>query len=281
MVCEELRWNGSRKARAQWPCRARCAMLCAMRKLAYGFCFVFLGLCAGTALGLAQEERRPSIETDEEGGNFLVIPGIGKIPLPPGTRAFGPGNGLSDPRSQRPGAGDSKSAAPAPPKDPAERKAEEISRLLSRLEQADDEEDAQSAAAMLLRRWSRSDSDTVDLLAARALAAEASGSQPLAQALLDYVVTLSPKWAEGFVRRARVRSEQGDDVGAMSDLETAAALEPKRFDAFAALGALAEKTGDKRRALDAYKKSLAISPRQDSLRKTEERLRIEVEGRDI
>lgn len=266
------------KARGQWPRRARCAMLCAMRKLAYGFFGVFLGLCAGTAPGLAQEERRPSLETDGEGGNFLVIPGIGKIPLPPGTRAFGPGPGPFDPESQRP---EPKSAAPAPPKDPAERKAEEMARLLSRLEQADDEEEAQSAAAMILRRWARSDSDTVDLLAARALAAEAAGAPSLARAILDYVVTLSPKWAEGFVRRARARSEQGDDAGALSDLETAAALEPKRFDALAALGALAEKTGEKRRALDAYRKSLAISPRQESLRKTEERLRIEVEGRDI
>lgn len=265
------------KAGDQWSHRAPCAMLCAMRKLASGFCVVFLGLCVGTAPGLAQEERRPSLETDGEGGNFLVIPGIGKIPLPPGARAFGPGHS-PDPESQRPAP---KSAAPAPPKDPAERRAEEMARLLSRLEQADDEEEAQSAAAMILRRWAHSDSDTVELLAARALAAEAGGSPSLAQALLDYVVTLSPKWAEGFVRRARVRSEQGDDAGAISDLETAAALEPKRFDALAALGALAEKTGEKRRALDAYRKSLAISPRQESLRKTEERLRIEVEGRDI
>ena len=83
------------------------------------------------------------------------------------------------------------------------------------------------------------------------------------------------------MRRARVRAEQGDDAGALSDLETAARLEPKRFDALAALGSLAEKAGEKKRALDAYRKSLAISPQQDSLRKTEERLRIEVEGRDI
>ena len=54
-----------------------------------------------------------------------------------------------------------------------------------------------------------------------------------------------------------------------------------RFDALAAVGALSEELGDKKRALDAMRKSLAISPRQDALRKQEERLRLEVEGRDI
>ena len=70
-------------------------------------------------------------------------------------------------------------------------------------------------------------------------------------------------------------------MGALADLETAARLEPKRFDALAALGALAEKAGEKKRALDAYRKALRIAPRNAGLRKDEERLRLEVEGRDI
>lgn len=241
-----------------------------------------LGVLAPSRAGMAQEESPPSIESDgEEGGNFLIIPGIGKIPLPPGARAFGPGNGPHGLGPERHGPKSAAPTPPPPPKDAAERRADEMARLFARLEQADDEQEATSVAAAILRRWSHSDSDTVDLLATRALAAEAAGAPPLARELLDYVVALAPYWAEGFVRRARVRAEQGDDAGALSDLETAARLEPKRFDALAALGSLAEKAGEKKRALDAYRKSLAISPQQDSLRRTEERLRIEVEGRDI
>lgn len=239
----------------------------------------FLGTwAAGSAL--AQDSEPPSIESfGEEGGDFLFIPGIGRIPLPPGSRALGPGQGgrdLSPERRPPPTA-----AAPAPPKDPAERRAEEMARLYLRLEQAEDEREAQGVTAAIASRWSRSESDTINLLTARALAADAAGGPALALRLLDYVVALSPRWAEAYVRRGKVRAEQGDDSGAVADLETAAQLEPKRFDAFAALGALKEKTGDKKGALAAYRKSLAISPQQESLRKIEERLRIEVEGRDI
>ncbi|WP_198008809.1 hypothetical protein [Methylocystis rosea] len=239
---------------------------------------VFLGaLPAGIAL--AQASETPSIESlGEEEGDFLFIPGIGRIPLPPGTRALGPGQGGRDvdPERRAPAA-----AAPPPPKDPAQQRAEEMARLYLRLEQAEDEREAKGVSAAILSRWAHSESDTINLLAARALAADAAGAPPLALKLLDYVVALSPQWTEGYVQRAKVRAEQGDDSGAIADLETAATLEPKRFDALAALGALKEKTGDKKGALAAYRKSLAISPQQESLQKIEERLHIEVEGRDI
>ncbi len=111
--------------------------------------------------------------------------------------------------------------------------------------------------------------------------AEAAGAIHAARGLLDSVVLLEPAFAEGLVRRARVEIALGDLSGAAADLERAVRLEPRRFDAFSALGAAAESLGEKKRALEAYRRSLAIDPRQDGLRKTEERLRLEVEGRDI
>jgi len=246
---------------------------------------VMLACALATDAG-AQDNEHPSLDLDggEGGGNFLVIPGIGKIPLPPGVKGFGPGNSpLDAPRGLAPRDFGPKAAIPGPepPKSPEERQAEEMNKLFGRLAEAEDEREAQSAATAILRRWARSGSDTIDLLAARAAAAEANGAPPLAKALLDYIVALSPYWPEGFVRRARVLAAHGDEPGAIADLDTAARLEPKRFDALQALGELAEKTGDKKRALDAYRKALAISPRNDALRKNEERLRIELEGRDI
>jgi len=232
------------------------------------------------SLALAQASQAPAIESfGDEGGDFLFIPGIGRIPLPPGSRALGPGHRGRDiaPSRRAPAA----AAPPPPPKDPAEQRADEMARLYLRLEQAEDAREANGLAAAIVSRWSRSESDTINLLAARASAADAAGAPTLALRLLDFVVALSPQWAEGYVRRAKVRAEEGDDSGAIDDLETAARLEPKRFDALAALGAIEEKTGDKRSALAAYRRSLAISPQQESLRKIEERLRIEVEGRDI
>ncbi|MGD9659280.1 MAG: tetratricopeptide repeat protein [Methylocystis sp.] len=228
---------------------------------------------------IAEEWGPPSIESfRQDGENFLFIPGIGRIPLPPGSRALGPGRGGGElaPQRRTPAAG-----PPPQPKDPVERRAEEMERLYLRLEQAEDEREAKGVAASIVSRWSRSESDTTNLLAARAIAADAAGAPSLAMRLIDYVVALSPQWPEAYALRAKMRAAQGDDNGAIADLETAATLEPKRFDALAALGALKEKSGDKKGALAAYRKSLAISPQQESLRKIEERLHIEVEGRDI
>lgn len=247
-----------------------------------GALVILIGLFAATA-ARAEADTPPSLGADEDGGNFLFIPGVGKIPLPPGMRGLGPidpgepGEGLA-PKRMGPKAA---KPPPEPPLSPQQRRAQEMSRLFARLAGAEDAREAQSVSAAILVRWSRSDSDTIDLLAARALAAEAGGAPALAKALLDYVVALSPRWPEGFVRRARVMASQGDVGGALADLETAARLEPRRFDALEAFGALAEKAGDKKGALDAYRKALEISPRDEGIRKNADRLRIEVEGRDI
>lgn len=246
--------------------------------------------------GRAQEDAPPpgppALGDDDQGGNFLFIPGIGKIPLPPGARGYGPGNPPNPQDSLAPRRLEDSLAPrrlgpsvvqprPEPPKSPEARQAMEFDRLFGRMANAEDERESQAAGAAILRRWSQSGSDTIDLLAARALAAEVAGAPTLSRALLDYVVALNPRWPEGFVRRARVMASEGDVAGALADLETAARLEPRRFDALEALGGLSEKAGDKKRALGAYRKALEIEPRNESVHKNEERLRIEVEGRDI
>lgn len=153
-----------------------------------------------------------------------------------------------------------------------------VEQLLDRLANAGDDLESRHIADALLRRWSRANSDTIDLLAARA---QAAGATPLARQLLDYVITLAPNWADGYIRRSRVRAASGDDAGALSDLETSLLKEPRRFDALAMQGALAERSGDKKQALAATRKALALQPMNKDLRKSEERLKIEVEGRDI
>lgn len=239
-------------------------------------------LVAAGAAGAQDDPAPPSMGEDGD-GNFLFIPGIGKIPLPPGVRGYGPGNPDDPDERLAPKRLGPKAAAPRPepPKSPEERQAQEMAHLFARLAEAEDEREARTAGEAILRRWARSGSDTIDLLSARALAAEAAGAPEVSRALLDYVVALAPHWPEGFVRRARVMAAQGDVQDALADLETATRLEPKRFDALEALGALAEKAGEKKRALDAYRKALAISPRNEATEKNAERLRIEVEGRDI
>ena len=225
----------------------------------------------------ATEDSTPplALEDDEDADDerVLRIPGLGSIPLPPGARVMRP----------RPAPRDQPKAAspPQPPASPAPRRAYSLDDLLARLAAAEDEQEAQAIAISLQRAWAHSGSDTIDLLIGRAAVAEAAGAIHAARELLDSVVLLEPAFAEGLVRRARIKFALGDLSGAAADLERAVRLEPRRFDAFSALGAAAESLGEKKRALEAYRRSLAIDPRQDSLRKTEERLRLEVEGRDI
>jgi Tetratricopeptide repeat len=250
-----------------------------MRETILGVVLALSMASAGPAA--AGQDDAPTVGRDADGNNFLFLPGIGKIPLPPGARGLPGAEGLDPGEGATPRRQGPRAAAPPPPLSPEERRAQEMEALFARLGAAEDAREAQGAAAAILRRWSQSGSDTIDLLAARAFAAEAGGGAGLARALLDYVVALSPYWPDGFVRRARVKVAEGDDAGALADLETAARLEPRRFDALAALAALAEKTGEKKRALDAYRKALSITPNDQALQKNEERLRIEVEGRGI
>lgn len=158
---------------------------------------------------------------------------------------------------------------------------ENVGALLDRLAHAQDDLESRHIAEALRRRWSQANSDTINLLIARAQAAETAGAAPLALDLLKYVVRLAPNWAEGFVRRAQARVALGDDAGARSDLETALRQEPRRFDALTMLSAVAERSGDKSQALAASRRALALQPMNEQLRKTEERLKIDVEGRDI
>ena len=246
--------------------------------------FIFAFCAAVAMLGMAPLAAARDGSTPPSGGednsagdNVIDIPGIGPIPipLPPGSRVFGPG-----------GAPKQKPAAPSPEsrqpqQSPPALRVVGLDDLFARLAAAQDAEEARAIAGAIERFWARSGSDTADLLTTRAGLAENLGEHGLAKDLLDYVLALEPRWAEGFVRRANVMARLGDMDGALADLESAVRLDPKRFDAFAALGSLEEANGRKKPALEAYRRSLAIDPKQDDVFKAEERLRLELEGRDI
>ncbi|HEY8065770.1 MAG TPA: hypothetical protein VIF40_13755 [Methylosinus sp.] len=199
---------------------------------------------------------------------YLDIPGLGRvpIPLPPGARLFSPRR--------------------SPPVELAPERAPLIARdsledLIRRLGLADSEEEEGALAQAIGRLWARSGSPTADLLLRRAMAAASLGADSLALDLFDRIVTLEPSWAEALVGRANVRIALGDLDNAERDLDAALRLEPRRFDALGTLGALRERIGASARALEAYRRARALDPRREEWRKAEERLRLEVEGRDI
>ena len=155
--------------------------------------------------------------------------------------------------------------------------------LFERLTKAETEPEAKRIADLVERRLSRSGSDTADLLMARATEAFAEKNRDLPQAieLLDRIIMLEPNWAEAYNRRATALYLLGDLERAMNDMRAALAIEPRHFGALAGAGQMLLAEGDRKRALQLIRKALEIYPQQPTLKETEEKLSVQVDGRDI
>jgi tetratricopeptide (TPR) repeat protein len=171
-------------------------------------------------------------------------------------------------------------ASPPPAQREAGRRAT-LDDLFARLAGAKDEGEAKGIANLIERRWSRSGSDTADLLMSRASEAIQAKEHALAVELLDRVITLQPEWAEAWNRRATAFFLLDDTASSMADLRQVLAREPRHFGAWAGLGHIYMSAGDKTRALEAYRKALALHPHIESLRPLVDKLTPEIDGRDI
>lgn len=156
-----------------------------------------------------------------------------------------------------------------------------LDELFDRLAKAETEREAEGIANLIERRFSRSGSDTADLLLSRATEAFKEKDYPLAIELLDRVLALQPGWAEAWYRRATLFYQLDDPVGAMADLHKALQIEPRHFSAWTGLGHILMASEDKPRALEAFRKALAINPKQDTVQTLVNRLTNEVGGQDI
>lgn len=167
------------------------------------------------------------------------------------------------------------SPKPNPPR------ASSLDELFERLGKAQSEREAAGIASLIERRFSRSGSDTADLLLSRAAEAFGKKDFPLSIELIDRVLALRPNWAEAWYKRATVFYQLDDPVGAMADLHRALKIEPRHFNAWTGLGHILMASDDKARALQAYRKVLEINPQMDDVKTIIERLRPQVDGQDL
>ncbi|HST95568.1 MAG TPA: tetratricopeptide repeat protein [Microvirga sp.] len=156
-----------------------------------------------------------------------------------------------------------------------------LDELFDRLAKAQSETEAQGVAALIERRFSRSGSDTADLLLSRATEAFKKKDYPLAIELLDRVLVLQPAWAEAWYRRATLFYQLDDPAGAMADLHRALKLEPRHFSAWTGLGHILMASEDKPGALEAFRRALKINPQTEALQTIVTRLDHEVGGQDL
>jgi tetratricopeptide (TPR) repeat protein len=172
-------------------------------------------------------------------------------------------------------------SAPAEQAAPADRKPSSIDDLFDRLGKAQDEAEAKGIASLIERRWSRSGSDTADLLLSRAAQATAQKDYPLAIELLDRVLVLEPGWISAWYQRATVFYLLDDPVSAMADIRQVITREPRHFGAWVGLGHIFMTSDDKSRALQAFRRALKIYPQLPSVQPMVDRLASELEGKDL
>ncbi len=153
-----------------------------------------------------------------------------------------------------------------------------LDRLFEQLKAAKDEAEAKSLTVQIERIWSRSGSDTADLLLQRVAQAIASQDTDLALDLLDSALALTPEWAEAWNRRATVLFIRRDLDASVRDIGEVLAREPRHFGAWSGLGLIFLQIDRKPRALLAFQKALEINPYLESAKQSVERLKKELEG---
>jgi tetratricopeptide (TPR) repeat protein len=153
--------------------------------------------------------------------------------------------------------------------------------LFESLATAPSKEDADLVTASIWRVWGDSGSDTVNLLMDRALEAMKKEEFDTALLILDEVVELEPRFAEGWNRRATVHFRLGYYSASVADIQHTLILEPRHFGAMSGLGAILKETGREKSALEVFRRALTFNPHLESASKAVKELSVEVEGRDI
>ncbi len=133
----------------------------------------------------------------------------------------------------------------------------------------------------IVRLWSRSGSDAMDLLLERGNAALAAQDYDLALELFSALTDHAPDFAEGWNGRATTFYLLGEYALSIADVERVLALEPRHFGALAGLALMFEEMDETKLALRALQALQAINPNRDTINETILRLERTTGAADI
>lgn len=153
--------------------------------------------------------------------------------------------------------------------------------LFEQLQQADSAEEAARIESRIWLAWLEPPEEEAGLTMGWIEAAMRSGELARAAELCDTLVERFPDYAEGWNKRATVRYLQGDFDGSVLDIRRTLTLEPRHFGAISGLGLIFLKQGDTAAALEAFEAVLKISPASANAQRSVERVRAELEQREI
>lgn len=160
-------------------------------------------------------------------------------------------------------------------------RSERIDKLFSELKRERNERAAGRIAARISEEWARSGSASVDLMMKWSDDAIKSRKFPIALDFLDQVLTLQPRFAEAWNRRATVHFMMENHAKSMADIERALRLEPRHFGALAGMAGILKARGHKERALEAYSRVLEVYPMMRSAQREVGVLADELAGQGI
>ena len=156
-----------------------------------------------------------------------------------------------------------------------------LDQLFVDLKRERNEKAAQRIAGRIWGEWFQSGSASIDLMMQWSQKAMDDQKFDVALDFLDQVVTLQPKYAEGWNRRATVHYMMKNFGKSMSDIDQTLQLEPRHFGALSGLAQIMAATGHKQSALEAWQKVLAIYPMMRSAQNQVATLSEELAGEGI
>ena len=153
-----------------------------------------------------------------------------------------------------------------------------LNRLFERLGDETEAEKANLIAEEIWVLWLDSGSASVNMLLRRGSAAEKKADLELARRMYDHVTTLSPEFAEGWARSARLAYMEDDLNRAVHEVTQALILEPRHFYALWTLGNVLEKLGRREEALETYIEAMELYPELEALKTRVTFLEAELNG---
>lgn len=156
-----------------------------------------------------------------------------------------------------------------------------LTSLYDQLQRAPTQQAAATIEAAIERFWSRSGSDTADLLMQRAAAAIEAKNFELAIGLLSKITKIEPRYTAAWNQLATVYFMQNQYRDAMQQLRRVLALDPRHYKAIEGLSIILRETGNKKAALQVTRRVLAVNPHLESAKQAEQELAREVEGQGI
>ena len=160
----------------------------------------------------------------------------------------------------------------------AEEREVRLDALFERLQAEDNAEAANLIAEEIWAIWLDSGSASVNLLLRRGTAAQKRGDDNLARRMFNHVIELSPDYAEGWARSARLAYEEEDLSRALTEVTQALILEPRQFYAHWTLGNIFEKIGRTEEAYETYKEANRLYPELMPVKDRLEMMKGSIEG---